>query len=83
VVGDSSYPGGVTNSRWENMYGGDGFWIFEDTSDPDYIYAEAQGGEIGRVNRHTLETRNVKPQPLYGEKKLHFNWNAPYSHESQ
>jgi len=24
-VGDSSYPGGVTNSRWENMYGGDGF----------------------------------------------------------
>jgi photosystem II stability/assembly factor-like uncharacterized protein len=76
-VGDSSYPGGVTNSRWENMYGGDGFWIFEDTSDPDYIYAEAQGGEIGRVNRHTLETRNVKPQPLYGEKKLHFNWNTP------
>src|SRR5476649_611479 len=25
-VGDSSYPGGVSNSRWENMYGGDGFW---------------------------------------------------------
>lgn len=76
-VGDSSYPGGVTNSRWENMFGGDGFWMFEDPSDPDYIYAEAQGGEIGRVNRYTHEIRSLKPWPNYGEKKLRFNWNTP------
>ena len=76
-VGDSSYPGGVSNSRWENMFGGDGFWMFEDTSDPDYIYAEAQGGEIGRVNRYTHEMRFIKPLPNYGEKKLRFNWNTP------
>jgi photosystem II stability/assembly factor-like uncharacterized protein len=76
-VGDSSYPGGVTNSRWENMYGGDGFWMFEDPSDPDYLYAEAQGGTIGRVNRHTLEVRSIQPLPNYNEKKLHFNWNSP------
>jgi hypothetical protein len=78
-VGDSSYPGGVTNSRWENMYGGDGFWMFEDTSDPDYLYAEAQGGEIGRVNRYTHETRDIHPWPNYGEKKLRFNWNTPFT----
>jgi photosystem II stability/assembly factor-like uncharacterized protein len=76
-VGDSSYPGGVTNSRWENMFGGDGFWMFEDTSDPDYIYAEAQGGEIGRVNRYTHEIRDIRPWPKYNEKKLRFNWNTP------
>ena len=76
-VGDSSYPGGITNSRWENMYGGDGFWMFADPSDPTYIYAEAQGGEIGRVNRYTHETRGIKPLPNYGEKKLRFNWNTP------
>jgi len=76
-VGDSSYPGGVTNSRWENMYGGDGFWMFEDPSDPDYIYAEAQGGEISRVNRYTHEMRDLHPWPNYGEKKLRFNWNTP------
>jgi len=76
-VADSSYPGGVTNSRWENMFGGDGFWMFEDTADPDYIYAEAQGGEIGRVNRYTHEIRAIKPLPNYGEKKLRFNWNTP------
>jgi len=53
------------------------FWVFEDPSDPTTFYAEAQGGTIGRVNRHTLENRFIQPQPLYGEKKLHFNWNTP------
>ena len=76
-MGDSSYPGGVSNSRWENMFGGDGFWMWEDPSDPAYIYAEAQGGEIGRVNRFTHETRAIKPYAQYGEKKLRFNWNTP------
>jgi photosystem II stability/assembly factor-like uncharacterized protein len=76
-VADSSYPGGVSNARWENMYGGDGFWMFEDPSDPNYIYAEAQGGTVGRVNRTTHEIRPIQPLPEYGEKKLHFNWNTP------
>src|SRR5206468_3876035 len=58
------------------MYNGDGFWMFPDPSDPDYIYAEYQGGEIGRVNRHTHEARNIKPRPNYKE-KLRFNWNTP------
>ncbi len=76
-MGDSAYPGGVSNSRWENMYGGDGFFAFADPTDPAYLYAEAQGGEIGRVNRFTHENRGIKPQPRYGEKKLRFNWNTP------
>ena len=76
-VGESEYPGGITNSRWENMYGGDGFWMFVDPADPDYLYAESQGGEIGRVNRRTHETRNVKPLPRYREGKLRYNWNTP------
>jgi photosystem II stability/assembly factor-like uncharacterized protein len=81
-VGDSQYPGGISNSRWENMYGGDGFWMFTDPSDPDYIYAESQGGYIGRVNRKTHESRDIKPLPGYNEGKLRFNWNAPI-HVSQ
>ena len=32
---------------------------------------------IGRVNRHTLETRPIQPLPNYNEKKLRFNWNTP------
>jgi photosystem II stability/assembly factor-like uncharacterized protein len=75
-VGDSQYPGGITNQRWENMYNGDGFWMFPDPADPDYIYAEYQGGEIARVNRRTHEARNIKPRPNYNE-KLRYNWNTP------
>lgn len=76
-VGDSQYPGGITNSRWENLFGGDGFWAFADPSDPNYVYAESQGGFLGRINRTTLEARFIKPEPNYGEGKLRFNWNTP------
>jgi photosystem II stability/assembly factor-like uncharacterized protein len=76
-VGYSRYPGGITNHQWENMLGGDGFWVFADPSDPDYLYAEAQGGEIARVNRKTHETRTIKPLPGYKEGKLRYNWNTP------
>lgn len=76
-VGDSQFPGGITNGRWENMYGGDGFWMFADPTDPDYLYAESQGGYIGRVNRKTHESRGIQPLPGYNEGKLRYNWNAP------
>jgi hypothetical protein len=76
-VGASEYPGGITNKQWENMYGGDGFWMFVDPTDPDYIYAEAQGGNIGRIHRKTHEIRDIRPLPAYKEGKLRFNWNTP------
>jgi len=76
-IGDSAYPGGVTNDRWQNIYGGDGFWVFADPADNDYVYAESQGGYIGRVNRKTLESRGIQPLPQYKEGKLRFNWNTP------
>ncbi len=83
-VGDSAYPGGVTTSRWESFLGGDGFYAFPDPSDPrNYLYAETQGGSIARINRHTLVTRDIQPQPDSAV-KLRFNWNAPMvasSHE--
>jgi len=74
-VGQSEYPGGITNHQWENMYNGDGFWMFPDPSDPDYIYAEYQGGIVARVNRYTHEARNIQPTPNYKE-KLRYNWNT-------
>ena len=76
-VGNSRYPGGITNSRWENMYGGDGFWMFVDPTDSLYLYAESQGGYIGRINRQTHESRDIQPLPGYQEDKLRYNWNTP------
>ena len=75
-IGDSDYPGGITVSRWEPVLGGDGFYMFSDPADPNYVYAETQGGEIARYNRKTKDARVIKPTPKYGE-KLRFNWNTP------
>jgi photosystem II stability/assembly factor-like uncharacterized protein len=80
-VGDSAYPGGITNQRWETMFGGDGFWMFPDPSDSHHVYAEAQGGTIVRVNVLTHETRDIQPRldaaDLERYTKLRFNWNTP------
>jgi len=75
-VGDSAYPGGITNNRWENLYNGDGFWTWQDPADANAVYAEFQGGYIGRVDRRTLASRDIQPKAGYKE-KLRFNWNAP------
>jgi photosystem II stability/assembly factor-like uncharacterized protein len=75
-VGDTAYGGGITNARWENLYGGDGFWAVVDPSDPEAVYVEAQGGFISRIDRRTMVARDIKPTPGYKE-KLRFNWNSP------
>jgi len=79
-MADSEYPSGIPSSRWEAMYGGDGFWMYADPSDPGYVYAESQGGTIGRVNIRTHETRDIQPRlgpaDLKRYTKLRFNWNT-------
>jgi len=75
-IGDSEYPGGVGTDRWESVLGGDGFYTFSDTADPNYVYAETQGGAIARTNRETHNSRDIKPKENYKE-KLRFNWNTP------
>ncbi|MFN2545911.1 MAG: hypothetical protein ABR567_00610 [Myxococcales bacterium] len=75
-IGDSAYGRGISNQRWENLYGGDGFWAQPDTSDPEAVYVESQGGFIGRVDRRTMASRDIQPKADYKE-KLRFNWNAP------
>jgi photosystem II stability/assembly factor-like uncharacterized protein len=73
----SSAPGGVSNAAWKAIYGGDGFWTVPDPLDPNIAYAEAQGGEIGRVNLTTLKAVSIKPQQGANEEKLRWNWNTP------
>ena len=56
--------------------------MFEDPSDPNYVYAEAQGGSIGRESTCAPhETRDIQPKlgaaDLKRYTKLRFNWNTP------
>jgi photosystem II stability/assembly factor-like uncharacterized protein len=73
---ESAYPGGISNARWEFVYGGDGFWAMVDPSDPEAVYGESQGGEIGRLDRRTRAVRRIQPLADYKE-KLRFHWNTP------
>ncbi|HEX4384062.1 MAG TPA: hypothetical protein VH083_13980 [Myxococcales bacterium] len=75
-VGPSAYGGGITNETWDNLYGGDGFWVVPDPTDPNAVYAEAQGGNIGRVDRELQIARDIQPKAGYHE-RLRFNWNTP------
>ncbi len=67
--------GGIINTYWENLYGGDGFDVLPDPSDPRYCYAMSQQGYVGRVDLETGYVRRIRPVHPEG-KTLRFNWNA-------
>jgi len=77
-VGPSQWYGGVSNGDWRALYGGDGFWAQPDPTDSfRSVYAEAQGGEAGRVDVKTGLTVNIQPTQTDKEDKLRWNWNTP------
>ena len=76
-VAPSSAPGGVNNSSWQDMYGGDGFWVQPDLTDNNIAYAESQGGNMGRIDLTTFKSLDITPQATKGEEKLRWNWNTP------
>lgn len=67
--------GGIINTYWQNLYGGDGFDVLPDASNSRYCYAMAQEGYVGRVDTKTGYTKSVRPVGPLGV-KLRFNWNA-------
>ena len=77
-VGPSQWYGGISNGDWRPLYGGDGFWAQPDPTDSfKSVYAEAQGGEAGRVDMKTGLNTNMQPSQVKGEEKLRWNWNSP------
>jgi len=73
----SAAPGGVNNSSWMSIYGGDGFWAQPDLTDPNIAFAEYQGGNMGRIDLTTLKSVDIAPQATLTEEKLRWNWNTP------
>ena len=76
-IAPSAAPGGLNNSHWLAINGGDGFWVQPDNTDPDIVYAESQGGNANRINIKTTKAVGIKPQQVAGEEKLRWNWNTP------
>ena len=73
----SQSAGGIENSDWKNIGGGDGFWVQVDGMNPDIVYSESQGGEIIHTDLKQGKAFNIKPQQALNDEKLRFNWNTP------
>lgn len=76
-VAPSAFPGGVLNGNWQAIMGGDGFWVQPDATDPDFAYAEYQGGNMSRINMKKGTSVFIQPQAAAGDEKLRYNWNTP------
>ena len=76
-VAPSSTAGGVANGDWKPIYGGDGFWVVPDPTDPNIAYAESQGGDVNRVDLKTVKSVSIRPLQTSAEEKLRWNWNTP------
>ena len=61
--------GAIMNRDWFTVGGGDGFYTAQDPSNPNIIYAESQGGAIGRVDYSTGE-RTFLDKPTWRESHL-------------
>jgi photosystem II stability/assembly factor-like uncharacterized protein len=59
--------GEISNADWITVGGGDGFYTAQDPTDPNIIYSESQGGNMGRLNlatgeRVSLQKPNWRPR---------------------
>ncbi len=68
----------ITNADWRLRFWGDGYHVAFDPADRNIIYAEWQGGNVGRIHLDTGVTKTIKPSPKEGQPRFRFNWNSPF-----
>lgn len=73
--------GGIRNSYWKSVGGGDGFDVSPDPSDSKWVYSMSQGGALGRQNRVTGESWSIRPPSPDANTRLRFNWNAAFAQD--
>ncbi len=52
--------GQISNYHWATISGGDGFYSTQDPEDPDLVWSESQGGNMGRSNLATGERTTLE-----------------------
>ncbi|GAC1388549.1 MAG: hypothetical protein NVSMB31_02690 [Vulcanimicrobiaceae bacterium] len=75
---------GILNHYWTNATGGDGMWIVPDPIDPNWIWADSQGGFATVYNKVTKDVIFAQPYSSTGieqydlsKAKVRFNWDSP------
>ena len=71
--------GGIRNSHWQMMVGGDGFDVMPDLQDARFGYAMSQGGNLARYDAETGANVFIRPTAPDLKTRLRFNWNAAFA----
>lgn len=80
---NSLRSGGIRNTDWYGVGGGEAGWVVSDTSDPNIVYAGEYGGIFTRYDHRTGQARNVTVYPEdpsghgAADFKYRFQWTAP------
>lgn len=67
--------GGIFNSHWETISGGDGFYNLAHPLDPDIIYTSSQFGAVSRQDMKSRAGRSIRPR----EQGQRANWMSPFA----
>ena len=73
--------GGIRNSYWQSVGGGDGFDVIPDPSDNSWVYSMSQGGNLGRRHVETGERWSIRPPMPDPNTRIRFNWNAAFGQD--
>jgi photosystem II stability/assembly factor-like uncharacterized protein len=65
----------LSGNTWNNIYGGDGFFVLVDPTDNDYIYAEYQYGNFARSDNGGIWFTEAMEGISSSDRK---NWNTPF-----
>ena len=67
--------GGILNTYWEGLGGGDGFDVLPSAANNRYVFSMYQGGNLSRFDTETGYAKYIKPVHP-DDFPLRFNWNA-------
>ncbi|MFN6203869.1 MAG: VPS10 domain-containing protein [Acidobacteriota bacterium] len=75
--------GGIRNTDWYGVGGGEAGWVVSDPLDPNIVYAGEYGGIFTRYDHRTGQVRNVSVYPEdpsghgAADFRYRFQWTAP------
>ena len=79
----ASASGGIDQSNYYEVGGGESGYVAPDPTDPEVVYAGSYGGDITRYDHHTEQTQAINPWPRnvigwgMADLKHRFQWTEP------
>ena len=68
---------GILRDDWAQIEFGDGMYHQPDPTSHRYIYSNANGGRLTRVDAETGDILAIEPHPPAGEEEYRFDWETP------